>query len=253
MNGPPTQSRRARESRFRFCFSELASHTRIRPKSGPGHCPQPRIRAKCDLSAGFTGQPKRRNSNEKHTHLDHDLLVVHRRHPLRTDDAQPAPHEGQHPLLRSVSRTTSCRPANTSSSPSRRSVPSALSVLTASIPRSSTRCRTTPNRLRRTAAWCSTVTVTSTSWRRSGLVDRTWRGIRCRASGQWRLPAAAACLRRRPSSLSPALDKSSGTLSPSAANAPGVWCSTRGARRNSSPIHRTRKPHNLTLTLRRSL
>src|SRR5271166_1589908 len=83
---------------LRFCFSRLASHDRIRPKSEADHCAGTRIRAKCDMSAGITGHLKRRNSNEKRTHPDHDLPVVHRRHPLRPD-RKPAAYEGQHPLL----------------------------------------------------------------------------------------------------------------------------------------------------------
>src|ERR1017187_7542471 len=72
-----------RNPRLRFCFSRLASHTRIRTKSAPDHCAGTRIRAKSDTSAGITGHTKRRNSNEKRTHPDHDLPVVHRRHSVR--------------------------------------------------------------------------------------------------------------------------------------------------------------------------
>ena len=57
------------------------------------------------MSAGITGHLKRRNSNEKRTHPDHDLPVVHRRHPLRPD-RKPAADEGQHPFSFTVDSQT---------------------------------------------------------------------------------------------------------------------------------------------------
>ena len=55
--------------------------------------------AKCDLSAGITGHLKRRNSNEKRTHPDHDLPVAYHRHPGCPDNSEPTVDEGQYPVL----------------------------------------------------------------------------------------------------------------------------------------------------------